>query len=175
MSVAANDFPVVVDGQPVTAEDWFNPVAERATALKTAVLFVAEELDTTSNNATGGTEVVSSSITFTAVTGVRYKVTYMGVSESTVALDIATCQLRWKNSAVADTTGTSFATQNKTAITASKGDAIVLVGTFGGQNAGDLTVSATIKRIVGTGQVKQNGNSAGQSLYFLVEAYGGVA
>jgi hypothetical protein len=172
--VPANDFPIVINGQPVDADLWFNQLAQWVTLLKTSLRFVAELTDTTSNNNTGGAEAISSSITFTAVAGVRYKVTYMGVSESTIQYDIATVQLRWENNTVAALTGASFATDNKTAIQASKGDGFTLVGTFGGQAGGPLTITATIKRINGTGQVKQNAASAGQSLYWLVECYGGT-
>lgn len=38
MSVAANDYPTVIDGAPVTAADWFNPVAIDLTAVKPLLL-----------------------------------------------------------------------------------------------------------------------------------------
>lgn len=132
--------------------------------------FVAEATDTTSNVATTTVEVVSSSIQITGVIGNRYKVSYSGVAESTVAADISTVRLRWKTTAVVDTSGTIFATDNKTAIAASKGDAFTLFGTFTPLSNGTVTIVATIQRILGTGSVKQNGSSAGQSLYFLVES-----
>lgn len=174
MTAIPNDFPDVLYSSPVDADAWFNAIAQWVTYLKNSLRFVDDLTDTTSNNATGGTEAISSSITFEADVGVNYKITYQGVSESTVAADIATVQLRWQNSAAPSTAGVSIASTNKTASAASKGDGFSLTGRISGQASGDLTVTATIKRIVGTGQVKQNGNSAGQQLYWLVEAYGGT-
>jgi hypothetical protein len=132
--------------------------------------YISSAVDTTSNNSTTTSEVVSSSITFTATATARYLVTFMGISESTVAGDIATVRLRWQNSASSGTGGTSFATANKTAIAAAKGDGFVLIGDFSGQLAGSVTISATIVRNSGSGTVKQNLASAGQSGYFLVQS-----
>ena len=134
--------------------------------------YVAESTDTTSNVGTTTTEVVSSSVQFTAEAGRRHEVLYTGVAESSVALDIMTLKLRWKLTNTADITGAIFATDNKTSITASKGDAFGLVGQFVAAASGTHTVVATIVRIVGTGTVKQNGSSAGQALYFLVKDIG---
>lgn len=134
--------------------------------------YVTDSTDTTSNVATAGTEVVSTSVQFVGTAGLRVKASYAGVAESTVAGDIATVRLRWKTTATPDITGTIFATNNKTSITASKGDAFTLIGQFTPGVTGLVTVVATIQRILGTGNVKQNGSSAGQSLYFLIEAIG---
>lgn len=134
--------------------------------------YVTDATDTTSNVGTTTAEVVSSSVQFVGTAGLRIKATYAGVAESTVAGDISTVRLRWKTTGVVDTSGTIFATNNKTAITASKGDAFSLVGQFTPAVTGLVTVVATIQRILGTGTVKQNGSSAGQSLYFLIEAIG---
>jgi hypothetical protein len=45
-----------------------------------------------------------------------------------------------------------------------------LFGTFIPLSTGTVTIVATIQRILGSGTVKQNGSSPGQSLYFLVES-----
>jgi hypothetical protein len=134
--------------------------------------YITDSTDTTSNVGTTTTEVVSSSVQFIGTGALRVKASYAGVAESSVAADISTVRLRWKTTAVVDTTGTIFATNNKTAITASKGDAFSLIGQFTPASTGLVTVVATIQRILGTGTVKQNGASAGQSLYFLIEAIG---
>lgn len=131
--------------------------------------FLTEATDTTSNVSTTTVEVVSTSIQFSGILGNRYKVSYAGVSESNTAGDISTLRLRWKTTAVVDISGTIFATNNKTAAAGGKGDAFSLFGTFIPLSTGTVTVVATIQRILGTGTVKQNGSSPGQSLYFLVE------
>lgn len=43
MSVT-NNFPVILDGGPVTADEWFNPVGEAVTALQTAVAGIVPAL-----------------------------------------------------------------------------------------------------------------------------------
>jgi len=159
----------VYAGDIVAASDP-NDLGTRVTVLE-AKGYVTSAIDTTSNVSTTTTEVVSTSIQFTAAASpVRYKATYVGVAESTVANDLIIVRLRWKNSGVADTTGTNFAMDTKTAITASKGDAFCLVGDFNGQTGGVLTVVATIVRGSGaTGTVKQNLSATGQQGYFLIE------
>lgn len=159
----------VYAGDVVAASDP-NDIDTRVTALE-AKGYVTSATDTTSNTSTTTTEVVSSSVQFTAsASPIRYKVTWVSVAESTVANDLIIVRLRWKNSGTADTTGTAFAVDTKTAITASKGDAFCLVGDFNGQTGGVLTVVATIVRGAGaTGTVKQNLSATGQQGYFLVE------
>jgi hypothetical protein len=132
--------------------------------------FVSEITDTTSNVSTTTTEIVSTSIQISGIIGTRYKVSYAGVSESNTAGDISTLRLRWKTTAVVDISGTIFATNNKTAAIGGKGDAFTLFGTFIPLSTGTVTIVATIQRILGSGTVKQNGSSPGQSLYFLVES-----
>ena len=141
----------------------------RASAL--AFGFVTDLTDTTSNAGTTTTEVVSSSIQWTAVAGVRYKLMYIGQMESSVAGDQAILRLRWKNTSTVDITGTAFATTTKVAGTTSRGDGFILIGQFNGQTAGNLVVAATIIRNLGTGTVRQNLSSGGQVGYFLVETF----
>lgn len=131
--------------------------------------YVMDASDSTSNVGTTTTEVVSSSIQFTAIANVRYKVTYTGCAESSVQYDQALCRLRWKNTNIVDTSGTQFAATPKTAAAASHGDSFVLIGTFNGQSAGTVTVAATIVRNLGTGTVRQNLPGTGQTAYWLVE------
>lgn len=154
------------------------PTASQLAAVNAGVVslakmgYVTDATDTTSNVGTTTTEVVSSSVQFTAEAGRRYEVGYSGVAESTVAGDAATVKLRWKFTNTADITGTIFATNNKTFSAASKGDAFTLFGQFVAASSGTHTVVATIVRIIGTGTVKQNGSSGGQALYFLVKDIG---
>jgi hypothetical protein len=137
--------------------------------------YVTESTDITSNTSPGvnTNEGVSSSVAFTAFAGVRYKVTYRGATESTVAGDAMTIRLRWKNTASVDLTGTEFAKANVYAEAANHTNAIAqLVGTFNSQAAGTLTVVASIQRggAPSSGAVKQNGTVS--PLYFLVEIIG---
>jgi hypothetical protein len=138
----------------------------RASALSFG--FVTDLTDATSSATTTTTEVVSTSIQWTAVAGVRYKVTYSGNAQSTVAGDQAVVRLRWKNTSTVDTTGTSFAVTPKTCAVANKGDGVLLVGQFSGQTAGNLIVVSTISRNLGSGTVSQGFASIGPG-YFLVE------
>lgn len=131
--------------------------------------WVAESADISSAVATTTTEVVSTSITFTAVTGVRYKVTYQGNAESTATNDGITVRLRWKNTSTPDTTGTIFAKGGITEFTGTLGQNFMLVGTFTGQTAGALTVVATIFRNLGTGTVRQYAPSNNGQLMLVVE------
>jgi len=159
----------VFAGDVVAASDP-NDLETRIAALE-AKGYVTSAIDSSSNTSTTTTEVVSTSIQFTAsASPVRYKVTLISVAESTVANDLIIVRMRWKNSGTADTTGTAFAVDTKTAITASKGDAFCLVGDFNTQTGGVVTVVATIVRGSGaTGTVKQNLSASGQQGYFLVE------
>lgn len=138
----------------------------RASALSFG--FVTDLADATSNVTTTTTEIVSTSIQWTAVAGVRYKVTYSGNAQSTVAGDQAIVRLRWKNTSTVDITGTSFAVTPKTFAAANKGDAVTLVGQFSGQTAGNLIVVSTIIRNLGSGTVSQGLTSVGPG-YFLIE------
>jgi|SRR6187551_1585869 hypothetical protein len=159
-----------VSGTVISSSSFGIPVAQQLNALG----FAASATDTTSAVSTTTTEVVSSGCFLNAVFGIRYAAFYMGVSESTVAGDIATVQMRWQYSASFGIGGTSIATNNKTAIANSKGDSFMLVGSFLAPSTGLVALSATIKRNAGTGTVKQNGASAGQSLQWLVFALGTV-
>lgn len=159
---------VPVPGSAISSSGFGAPVANLLNALG----FAASNFDTVSNVGTTTTEVVSSGCFLNAVAGIRYRILYSGVNESTVALDISTVQLRYAYSGSFGITGSSIASDNKTAITASKGDAFTLFGHFIAPSTGLVAVSATIKRIIGTGTVKQNGNSAGQALSWLIEAIG---
>lgn len=159
---------VPVSGSAISSSGFGAPVANLLNALG----FAASNVDTVSNLGTTTTEVVSSGCFLNAVAGVRYHVFYGGVNESSVQYDISTVQLRWAYSGSFSISGASIASNNKTAIVASKGDAFTLFGTFIAPSTGLVAVSATIKRIVGTGTVKQNGASAGQSLSWLIEAIG---
>jgi hypothetical protein len=159
---------VPVAGSAISSSGFGAPVANLLNALG----FAASNFDTVSNVGTTTTEVVSSGCFLNAVAGYRYGVFYTGVSESSVQFDIATLQLKYQYSGSFGTGGTSIATTNKTAITASKGDGVTLIGQFLAPSTGLVAVSATIKRIVGTGTVKQNGASAGQSLSWLIIALG---
>lgn len=133
--------------------------------------FVAEASDTTSSATTASqTEVVSSSITFTAYADVRYMVTYQGNCESTVTNDQITIKLRWKNSASASTDGDEFAACGRTEYTGASGTMFTMIGTFDSQNAGTVTVTSTIARNLGTGTVRQFASSNQGNLYFLVQA-----
>jgi hypothetical protein len=156
-----------VSGSVISSSAWGHSVFTDLTNLDRRG-FVSDTLNNSTAATSTGTETVVQSITFTAVLGLRYRALWSAEFESTVAADLCTMRLRWKNTAIADTTGTAFRTNNKEAGQASKPDMFILHGTFNTQVAGNLTVVATLQRFSGTGTCKIDGGAI-QEQYMYVE------
>jgi hypothetical protein len=110
------------------------------------------------------TETVIASATFTALSSPqRYWAKFSGELQTSVANDTGTLRLRWKNSGVADTSGTVFRANNCTLPSAAKTfGPISIDASFNAQAAGTLTVVTTLVRIGGSGSWQSNSLPGGQ-------------
>lgn len=131
--------------------------------------FVGETTNATTSRNSTGTEVIGTTVTFTAVTGARYKYTWTSSFQSTIGLDTARLRLRDQTGASLTTGGTQrrITTQRATASTSSEPFSITCTvsGLTGGSQ---YTAGGTMQRAAGTGTCTVNGNSTDEE-YFLVE------
>ena len=113
------------------------------------------------------TETVIQTVTWTAVSGIRYKVTAMQSYQSTGAGDLVEMRLRWSAGASGSTSGTQFAVIVPNCDVAGKGTMVTLVGHFTGAS-GQVTCSFTARRNTGGGNLSFFGTAVQVNL-MLVE------
>ena len=133
--------------------------------------FQISKSDTTSNVAVTTTETVSTYVQWPATIGRRYEIWYRGAYESSIAGDIVVVKLRNAASTV-DVTGAIIATAKGGCDFTSRGQPFMLFGQLSAPSTATMTVVATIIRDTGTGTVRQNGNTGGMELYFIVNDVG---
>lgn len=114
------------------------------------------------------TETVTDSITFTAVAGLRYKLTFTGWVQSTIANDLVQVRFRYQAGAALTAAGTQFASQQPNCDIAGRGTEIVIIKPITGIAAGQTTIGVTMVRSAGTGTISSAG-SAAQESYLLLE------
>lgn len=103
------------------------------------------------------TETVLQSLTFTADSAARYKITAVQSVQSSVAADLMQLRLRWQAGAAVTSAGTEVLTQLINQDIAGKGQIITSVITVTGLS-GQVTVGVTAVRAGGTGAISSFGN-----------------
>ncbi|MFI7072042.1 hypothetical protein [Micromonospora sediminicola] len=124
----------------------------------TAPGWVAENDRQTTVGSITTTEAVLQSVTFTAVSTARYKISAVQSIQSTVAGDLIQMRIRWSAGAILSTSGTELKSILPNADVASKGQAQPITATVTNLS-GQITVGVTAVRNSGTGTVSSFGDS----------------
>jgi len=130
--------------------------------------YVGETIRTTQIAGAGATEVVLDTLTFTANSARRYKVTATVSAQSGAADDSIVVRLRWKAGVTLDSAGTEFGAIAMNADVISKGQPITIVRTISGIS-GTVTLGSTGVRNSGSGTITFFASSVANA-YLLVEA-----
>ncbi|MFI5833220.1 hypothetical protein ACIA5A_06035 [Micromonospora sp. NPDC051300] len=133
--------------------------------------FIARSIRDSASATFTGTEVIVQSVTFTAEAAANYKVTAVQSIQSTVANDVGSVRLRWRNAKTLTPANSTVITQNIPAIAASgRGVITVCIGQISGVG-GDVTVAVGMARDTGTGTLQSFGAVDRQENLLLVEAF----
>lgn len=124
----------------------------------TAPGWVAESTRQTAVGSITTTETVIQSVTFTAVSTARYKITAVQSIQSTVAGDLIQMRVRWSAGAILSTSGTELLSILPNADIAGKGQGQPLTVTVTNLS-GQVTVGVTAVRNSGTGTISSFGDS----------------
>lgn len=130
--------------------------------------FVGELRNTTARNSTG-TEVICNTVTFTAVAGARYKVTWQGGVSSTINGDVPRLRIRHQSGASLTTGGTLDATSLQVIQGVNQTQPYAMLATISGLTGGtQYTAGGTLQRLSGSGTVSV-AISTGDEEYLIVE------
>lgn len=115
------------------------------------------------------TETVIDSVTFTAVAGQRYKLTWNSNIRSSVVNDTGRCIFRWTPGASPSIAGTLFySTQFQvSAVISGNAHSFCFIDTVTGITAGQTTIGVSIIRDTGSGTLTSIGNANWQSITLL--------
>lgn len=111
--MAANNFPVVLDGGPVGATTWFNPVAEAVTASTTALStaplgVIARHKRITASTNSAGVEVTVMRLAATLTAGRIYRCHTSDLNlDTSVAADIGQVKFRYTTDGSVPTTAST--------------------------------------------------------------------
>jgi hypothetical protein len=134
--------------------------------------YVADVVRTTSASTTT-TEIVVDTVTFTAYSGRRYKLSYTCNYNSSVANDLVQFRFRYQSGSSLSTGGTQFYTTSPNADIANRPEPICMVCDVSGIPAGQTTIGVTLQRALGSGTIAINPfNETGPKL--LLEDIGAV-
>lgn len=134
-----------------------------------AIYFLENVRNSSSSTASGSTELLVQSVTFPAVSGIRYKLTVTQHVESSVANDALAVKVRWTNGNSITTSGT-FLNAVSTSGPANRGTPCTVTTNFTANTTGNVTVGAFIRRTAGTG-VALSAGGAEQVNTILIERY----
>lgn len=130
--------------------------------------YIGEVRATTTRSSTG-TEVICATVTFTAVTGARYKVSWYGGVSSTANGDVPRLRIRHQSGASLTTGGTQDASSLQVIQGTNQTTPYVQIATVSGLTGGtQYTIGGTLQRFAGTG-TNQISSSVGDEEYLLVE------
>jgi hypothetical protein len=130
--------------------------------------FVGESRNNSTNTTSTGTEAIGTTVTWTAVAGARYKVSWYGSVQSNISADIGRVRIRHQSGVSLTSGGTQDAIRTYVS-TAGEGKMQTLMATISGLTGGtQYTAGSTIQRITGTGTNQINGNLTDDA-YTLVE------
>lgn len=156
--MVANNFPNVVNGQPVDADAWFNAVAKALTAVQniaTPLGLIGQTRRTSNSTGITTTDTPVDGFTFTPAAGRRYRVVWSGGGESTVALDTYRISLRWILGASLIVTGSTTIVQRvPSATVANRHQPFTLYeDNVIGLPTSQLTIGISCVRVLGTGTI----------------------
>jgi hypothetical protein len=130
--------------------------------------FVGESRNNSTNTTSTGTEAIGTTVTWTAVAGARYKVSWYGSVQSNVSADIGRVRIRHQSGVSLTSGGTQDAIRTYVS-TSGEGKMQTLIATISGLTGGtQYTAGSTIQRITGSGTNQINGNATDDA-YTLVE------
>lgn len=133
--------------------------------------FVAKSIRNTPSANFTTTEVIVQSVTFTAEAGAHYKVTAVQSIQSTVANDVGSVRLRWRNATTLTPGNSTIITQNIPAIPSiGRGVITVCIGEVSAVS-GSVTVAVGMARDTGSGTLSSFGEADRQENLLLVEAF----
>lgn len=157
-------------GDPAWAADITeaaNDHEDRVGVLETGS-YVGEDTEATTNTTSTGTETFSgATVTFTASSTERYKVTFSASVFSTVLGDVSRLRIRYQSGASVTSSGTQVKIKTTRHEVASSGQDFSIFGTFTGVS-GQYTVGVSIQRVAGTGTCTISANSTDE-VYILIE------
>lgn len=114
--------------------------------------FVADASRSSSVGAITTTEIITDQLTFTAVAGLRYKLTFNGSMQSNNTADIGSYRLRWQAGATLTNAGTQFDIDAMTFPITNK-MLICRVATVTGIPAGQTSIGVGMVRTSGAGTI----------------------
>jgi hypothetical protein len=129
--------------------------------------YVADATRTASVSPITTTEIITDQLTFTAVAGVRYKLTFNSSMQSTNTADIGSYRLRWQAGGVLTNAGTQFDIDAMTFPITNK-MLICRVATVTGITAGTASIGVGMIRASGAGTITA-GASATQLSTLILE------
>jgi len=121
--------------------------------------YVDETTRTSSVGPFTNTETLLDQITFSAVAGARYKLTWDGTVQSSVANDLVALRPRWKAGATLDSAGTLFTEREVNIDIAARGMGRTVVATVTGITAGQASIGILAVRTGGTGNITAFGDA----------------
>lgn len=121
--------------------------------------YIADGSRTTSSGTFTTVETVLQSLSFTAVAGVRYKITAVQSIQSTIAGGSVQMRLRWASGASVTTAGTQISSILAPCNTAGLGFVAPLIVTFTPGVSGTVTVGVTAVQNTGTGTISSFGDT----------------
>ncbi|MFD6771064.1 hypothetical protein ACFWC6_33140 [Micromonospora chalcea] len=121
--------------------------------------WIAESTRTSASGTITTTETIVQSVSFTAVAGVKYKVTAEQSVQSSANGESAVVRLRWASGGTVTNSGTQIDSKIAPCNTATLGFLATLRGTFTPNVNGTVTVGVGIVRNTGTGNITSFGSS----------------
>lgn len=131
--------------------------------------YVTENQRTTQSGTFTTTETVVQSVTFSAVSTTRYKITAVQSFESTVAGDSIAVRLRWASGSSVTSAGAQIHSVITPGNTANLGFVVTLVGTVVFGVSGNVTVGVTGVRNTGATGIYKSFGSANQIDTIVIE------
>lgn len=132
-----------------------------ATAIDTdmtgATAYIDDNIKVANVTSASATEVVVDSMTWTAVTGERYKLHFDAAFQGSTAGDIVELRMRYKAGATVDATGTQFGIVRFRVEVVNSPVPVSMERVVSGIAAGQTTIGVTVNRQAGAGTVQING------------------
>lgn len=142
--------------------DAANDHEDRVTELE-AGSYIGEDMENATSASSSGTEAVSlATVTWTASSTSRYRITGIGTHASTVLGDIARLRIRVQSGASVTSSGTQLRIVSVRAEVANSGATFCIVATVTGIS-GQYTAGISVHRVAGTGAFTINSNSTDET------------
>ena len=130
--------------------------------------YVSETTRTSNTASFTTTEIISDQLSFTAIAGLRYKLSWGGSMQSSVTTDLGRFFFRWQAGGTLTTAGTAFFTDGITFPQANRGTSVFRSKTITGITAGTASIGVGMVRDSGSGNLL-GAASATQQVVLLLE------